>query len=274
MLSLYVLRLAIGSAYFLGFLSFGLSFRNLSSKQVWRGIALRLKKMARSLAGNPICRGLVGAASGWLLGNHWGSLVGAALLSFIPPLVIVERRRRQLAKLELQLLDGLSLMQGGLRAGFSLFQVLELVVREMEPPLATIANRIIGEVQLGVPMDVAWERAGAEVSHKTFSELVTAVTIQRQMGGDLGFILGTLRESLRQRINLETKLKSVTSQGRLTGIVVSILPVALAGVIHLIMPQFIEPLLVNPWGQVLLGIALSLEVVGAWMIHRICRIDP
>jgi len=102
----------------------------------------------------------------------------------------------------MQLLDGLSLMQGGLRAGFNLFQVLELVAREMEHPLAAIANQIIGEVQLGVPMDVAWERAGAEVSSEIFSELVTAVVIQERWGVIWALFVGTLRESLRQRINL------------------------------------------------------------------------
>ncbi|NMB10679.1 MAG: hypothetical protein GX977_00165 [Firmicutes bacterium] len=272
--SFHMLRLAIVSVYFSSFLFLGLSLRKLDSRWVRQINTLRLKEMAGYLAGHLGCRGLVGAVLGWLLANYWGSLCGAVLLSLVPLVIGTERRRREQARLEMQLLDGLSLMQGGLRAGFNLFQVLELVAREMEPPLATIANRISSEVRLGVPMDTAWERAGAEVSNKTFSELVTAVTIQRQMGGDLGFILGTLRESLRQRINLQAKLKSVTSQGRLTGIVISVLPVALAGVIHLVMPQFIEPLFVNPWGQVLLGVAFSLEVVGAWMINRICRIDP
>ena len=201
-------------------------------------------------------------------------LLGAAAAGILPPVILLRRRRRQQAKLELQLLDGLTLMQGGLQAGFNLYQTLELVAREMEPPLAVICSRIISEVQLGVPMDAAWERAGKEVANETFSELVTAVTIQRQMGGDLVFVLGTLRESLRQKLNLAAKLRSVTSQGRLTGTIVAILPIALVGIIHLIMPDFIRPLLVDPIGQLLLGIAFALEVVGTWMISRVCQVDP
>ncbi|HHV93377.1 MAG TPA: hypothetical protein GXX47_02430 [Firmicutes bacterium] len=111
------------------------------------------------------------------------------------------------------------------------------------------------------------------MASETFSDLVTAVVIQRQMGGDLNFVLRTLRESLRQRLNLMTKLRSVTSQGRLTGIVVAVLPIALGAIIYLIMPEFIRPLLVHPVGQVLLGIALALEVVGTWIIRRICRAE-
>jgi tight adherence protein B len=273
MLPIKGLRWTIGASYFLSFLCSVLSIPSISQMKAKGSGFEEIKKTGKGLANRAGCRMVAGALLGWPLGRHWGALIGAMVVFLVPSVIASRKRRREKARLEMQLLDGLSLMQGGLRAGFNLFQVLELVTREMEPPLATIANQIRGEVQLGVPMDIAWERAGAEVSSEVFSELVTAVVIQREMGGDLGFILGTLRESLRQRINLRTKLKSVTSQGKLTGIVVSILPVALAGIIHLVMPQFIEPLFVNPLGQVLVGVAFSLEVVGAWMISRICRID-
>jgi len=233
-----------------------------------------LKKLGMSLAENPGLRLLAGGVLGWVLAGGWGIVLGAASAGILPAIVVSRRQRRQQAKLELQLLDGLTLMQGGLKAGFNLYQTLELVSREMDPPLAAICSRIISEVQLGVPMDTAWERAGKEVANETFSELVTAVTIQRQMGGDLVFVLGTLRESLRQKLNVAAKLKSATSQGRLTGTVVAILPIALGGIIHLIMPEFIRPLLVDPVGQLLLGIAFALEVVGTWMISRICQVDP
>lgn len=267
------MRLTIELISFLSLLCFGLGYHNLALLQGQRSIGEELSSLGSRLIRSVWCRASVGAAMGWVLGNHWGAFMGTAFLVAIPSIATSIKRKREQTSLESQLLDGLSLMQGGLRAGFSLLQVLELVAREMDPPMKTIANRIIGEVQLGVPMDIAWERAGAETANETFSELVTAVVIQRQMGGDLGFILSTLRESLRQKINLKARLRSVTSQGRLTGIVVSLLPIALAGVIQLIMPQFIEPLFTSPLGQVLLGTALSLEVVGALMIYRICRID-
>ncbi|NMB25771.1 MAG: hypothetical protein GX986_09585 [Firmicutes bacterium] len=215
----------------------------------------------------------VGLAMGWSFGNQWTGLVGGILAYALPLIIRGHLHRRQQAKLEAQLLDGLGMMQGGLRAGFNLYQVMELVAREADSPLADIAGRIAREVQLGVPMDLAWKRAGEAVNNQAFSELVTAVTIQRQMGGDLGLVLGTLREAIREKINLSTKLKSVTSQGRLTGIVIAILPLALGGVIHLLMPKFIEPLFLDPIGQILLGLALALEVVGVWMISRICRVE-
>ena len=138
---------------------------------------------------------------------------------------------------------------------------------------AAICSRIISEVSW-VYYGYRLRQAGQQVSNETFSQLVTAVTIQRQMGGDLVFVLGTLRESLRQKLNLASKLKSVTSQGRLTGIVVAALPIALGTIIHVILPEFIRPLLVDPIGQLLLGIALALDMVGTWMISRICQLDP
>lgn len=256
--------------YFLSFLCLGLACSQSESVDWWKQAFI---KMGRKLARNPGLRALVGAVVGWTLAQSWGMIAGAGAALLFPVWISARKQRHQQAKLELQLLDGLTLMQGALQAGFNLYQALELVAREMEPPLAAICSRIISEVQLGVPMDIAWERAGKEVASETFSDLVTAVVIQRQMGGDLNFVLGTLRESLRQRLNLMTKLRSVTSQGRLTGIVVAVLPIALGAIIYLIMPEFIRPLLVHPVGQVLLGIALALEVVGTWIIRRICRAE-
>ncbi len=273
-LTLKTLRMGVGLVCFTSFLSTALALYQLCVTASRRTHGWDWQELVRNVSSSRLFWMISGAIGGWFLVPGWGVLIGAVLASVVPFTIARQNRRRQQAKLEVQLLDGLSLMQGGLRAGFNLFQVLELVARETEPPLADIAKRIVGEVQVGVPMDLAWERVGADVGNPAFTQLVTAVTIQRRVGGDLGFVLGTLRESIRQKINLDTKLKSVTSQGRLTGIVISILPLALAGVIWLIMPQFIEPLFLNPLGQVLLGAALALEIVGMWMISRISSVDP
>ncbi|HHV94564.1 MAG TPA: hypothetical protein GXX47_08535, partial [Firmicutes bacterium] len=115
--------------------------------------------MGRKLARNPGLRALVGAVVGWTLAQSWGMIAGAGAALLFPVWISARKQRHQQAKLELQLLDGLTLMQGALQAGFNLYQALELVAREMEPPLAAICSRIISEVQLGVPMDIAWERA-------------------------------------------------------------------------------------------------------------------
>ena len=275
-MSLGTLRILIKLLCFLGVFCFIRGLGPISANLTYSRQASphrNLPELLRCYGGIGPYRMAVGLAMGWSFGNQWTGLVGGILAYALPLIIRGHLHRRQQAKLEAQLLDGLGMMQGGLRAGFNLYQVMELVAREADSPLADIAGRIAREVQLGVPMDLAWKRAGEAVNNQAFSELVTAVTIQRQMGGDLGLVLGTLREAIREKINLSTKLKSVTSQGRLTGIVIAILPLALGGVIHLIMPKFIEPLFLDPIGQILLGLALALEVVGVWMISRICRVE-
>ena len=275
-MSLGTLRILIKLLCFLGVFCFIRGLGPISANLTYSRQASphrSLPELLRCYGGIGPYRMAVGLAMGWSFGNQWTGLVGGILAYALPLIIRGHLHRRQQAKLEAQLLDGLGMMQGGLRAGFNLYQVMELVAREADSPLADIAGRIAREVQLGVPMDLAWKRAGEAVNNQAFSELVTAVTIQRQMGGDLGLVLGTLREAIREKINLSTKLKSVTSQGRLTGIVIAILPLALGGVIHLIMPKFIEPLFLDPIGQILLGLALALEVVGVWMISRICRVE-
>lgn len=275
-MSLGTLRILIKLLCFLGVFCFIRGLGPISANLTYSRQASphrNLPELLRCYGGIGPYRMAVGLAMGWSFGNQWTGLVGGILAYALPLIIRGHLHRRQQAKLEAQLLDGLGMMQGGLRAGFNLYQVMELVAREADSPLADIAGRIAREVQLGVPMDLAWKRAGEAVNNQAFSELVTAVTIQRQMGGDLGLVLGTLREAIREKINLSTKLKSVTSQGRLTGIVIAILPLALGGVIHLLMPKFIEPLFLDPIGQILLGLALALEVVGVWMISRICRVE-
>ena len=253
----------------LGLQTYGGVFIQRGSKDLVDIVA----KFGKHCMGHGFSRAAVGFIMGGVFKNLQIGLM-AGIGAYILPLVVANiQARRQAVKLEAQLLDGLSLMQGGLQAGFNLYQVLELVAREADAPFCLIAGRIAKEVQLGVPMDVAWQRAGTAVNNEAFGELVTAVTIQREMGGDLGLVLETLRETIRGKINLREKLKSVTSQGRLTGMIIAILPMALGIIIYFIMPGFIEPLIFNPIGQVLLGIASALEIVGIWIMSKICRVE-
>lgn len=263
--------------YFLSFLLLASRLLHLTSSSSFRwespGQHLSLLTVLACLFTRGWVRMLIGGVGGCLLGSKPAILLGAVAAYLIPVILKKQKKHCRNRSLEMQLIDGLSLMEGGLRAGFSLLQVLEMTAREMEPPLSELARQIVQEVNLGLSMDEAWERVNRQEDSEVFELLVRAVIIQRQMGGDLGQVLATLRETVRQRVNLEVKLRGITSQGRLTGIVIAVLPPALAGIIHLLMPDFIRPLFVTPLGQVLLVTAGCLELVGIWMISRICRID-
>lgn len=211
---------------------------------------------------------------GWLISGLFLPGVGLALISYFIPSIYLRRsiNKRQLA-FEKQLLDVLILINGAVRAGFSLLQALELVVKEMESPASEEFGRVIQETSLGVSLPMALHNLAARMRNDDLDLVVTAVDIHHSIGGNLATMLASVSETIRERIRLFGEIRVVTTQQRYTGYLLSLLPFFIGGAMFVINPEYIlrlfEPgmMLCIPLGA-LLGI-----IAGHLVIQRIAKID-
>lgn len=187
----------------------------------------------------------------------------AAFLFLAADFVFVQRRvSRRLNNFQRQLADCLSLVANSLRAGFSFLQTMEIISREMEPPMSTEFERVMRDTSLGKSLDEALHDMDERVGSADFSLVVTAVLIQQQVGGNLATILDTIRETISERIRLRREIGTLTAQGRATGIILACIPIALFMFFYLTSPEFIKPLLTTSIGHLAIGAAAVMEIIG------------
>lgn len=197
----------------------------------------------------------------------------AAALLAAGPLRKWARRRRRNSMLRSQLPDLLNLMANGLRAGFSQLQALELASREAPAPMKEELVRLLHQISFGLPLEQALDGFARRLRSEDAELAVTAMLIQRQTGGNLGEILDSVARNLRERARLAGKLRTLTAQGKLTGLVMASLPVGMAAFMILTAPDFIAPLFNTSTGRLLVGAAVAMEVVGGWLVLRLCRVN-
>lgn len=197
----------------------------------------------------------------------------ALLLFLAADFVFVQRRiTKRLDNFQRQLADCLSLVANSLRAGFSFLQTMEIISREMEPPMSTEFERVMRDTTLGKSLDEALHSMDERVGSADFSLVVTAVLIQQQVGGNLATILDTIRETISERIRLRREIGTLTAQGRATGIILACIPVVLALFFYTLAPSFIQPLITTTIGHIAIGAAILLEIVGFIVIYKIVDI--
>lgn len=197
----------------------------------------------------------------------------ALLLFLAADFVFVQRRiTKRLDNFQRQLADCLSLVANSLRAGFSFLQTMEIISREMEPPMSTEFERVMRDTTLGKSLDEAFHSMDERVGSADFSLVITAVLIQQQVGGNLATILDTIRNTISERIRIRREVNTLTAQGKMSGIVLACIPVALALFFYVSSPEYLEPLLTTNIGRIAIIGALFLVIVGFAIIRKIVDI--
>ncbi len=195
-----------------------------------------------------------------------------APVGFVGVGVWIKRRavsRRK--KLEAQLVELLQMLASGLRAGFGLNQALESAAEQIPAPLSVEIRRTLRDTAVGASLEQALEALNNRVDSGDFDIVITAIMIQRAVGGNLAEILDTVAHTMRERIRGE--IQTLTSQQRLTGFVIAGIPVALALYFIVVSPDYIAPLITDSLGRMLLGAAVVMEIVGFFVIKKIVDIE-
>jgi tight adherence protein B len=208
----------------------------------------------------------------WAGGVLLGALA-AALGFFAPALGVGLYRRRRLRRFEVQLTEALQQMANALKAGLAFHQAVEQVARDALPPLSQEFGLYLKEVKLGVPADEALSAMAARVGSEDLELVAASTNLARQMGGNLAGMFETIAGTVRERFRLEGRIRALTSQGKLQGIIVAALPVFVAAFLDWYRPDLMQPLFQTAYGYALIGAIVLLETTGFVLIRRIVTIE-
>jgi tight adherence protein B len=176
-------------------------------------------------------------------------------------------------KLEAQMVEMLQMLASGLRAGFGLIQALEGSADQLPAPLSMELQRTLRDISVGASVEEALNALNVRVGSPDFDIVVTAILIQRAVGGNLAEILDSVAHTMRERERIRGEIQTLTSQQRMTGFVIGGIPVGLAIIFYIISPDFMSLLFTDPLGRMMLGGAIVMEFLGFMVIRKIVNIE-
>jgi tight adherence protein B len=184
---------------------------------------------------------VVGGLVTWLLGNrHWLSLLLGIIGGFLAPRLYIRRLQRQrLNKFNDQLSDMLNLMVNGLRAGYSTMQAMEAVSKELPAPISEEFRRVVQEMQIGIPLETALDNLLRRIPSDDLDFVITAINVQREVGGNLSEILDTISFTIRERVRIKGEVRTLTAQVRTSGTVLSFIPFGLTLILWFLNPEYL-----------------------------------
>ena len=217
--------------------------------------------------------GLVGPILGFVTQLPAPLLPVLALVTGPLPLIwLMLRRSRRFAKFGKQIPDALGLIARALRSGHSLNAGLHMVAEEMAAPISVEFMRAYEEQNLGVPIEAALKNMLKRMPNLDLKFFVTAVSIQRQTGGDLAEIIDKICEVVRERFKILGMVQALTGEGRLSGAVLMALPIGLFIAVYFINRDYVMLLFSNEFGKKMIGFAIVMQIFGAFVIKKIIDI--
>jgi tight adherence protein B len=216
---------------------------------------------------------IAAAALAWFLEGPVFAIIVVVALVAAPFLMLKRRSSSRLKKFQSQLPDTLNLLAGSMRAGFSFMQGLEAVADEASEPLRTEFQRAFTESRLGRPVEEALDDAARRMNSRDLAWAVMAIRIQREVGGNLAELLDTVSDTMTHRERLRREVKSLTAEGRMSAIVLSIFPPAFALMLFLLQPDYMKLLFQETIGVICVIGGAILSVVGWFWLARIVKIE-
>lgn len=244
-----------------------------------RGLDFKMQQAGIPLVGTEFMALLLlsavvaGAIAAIIVRKWYAGILAAILIVAIEYLYVLLRIDRRATAFTNQLGDCLMMVANALRAGFSFLQAMDLISKEMEPPISDEFMHVMRDIGVGATVERALADMDKRVGSPDFSLVVTAVLIQQQVGGDLARILDTISDTIQDRIRMRREVKTLTTQGRMSGWIMILTPIALALFMLWSDPNYLDPLFKNPIGQMILIATIIMEIIGAVIIKRIVDIE-
>lgn len=216
-------------------------------------------------------------ATGFLIGNSllfnlsYGILLG--IFGCLTPFAYLSRKKKmRMEKFKKQLPDGLDLIARSLKAGHALTGGMSVAAEEFDDPLGPEFAEALDEINFGVSLQNAMKNLVKRIDCEEIKYFVVGVILQRETGGNLAELMTTLATLIRERFKFEGKVKTLTAEGRFSAIVLIALPFLLAGYLWFTTPNFLEPLVTEPVGRIMILMAIVMMILGAFVMKKMVKI--
>lgn len=200
------------------------------------------------------------------------AFVISILMWFVPKMVVDSMFKKRVELFNVQMIDGLGLMANGMKSGLSIVQSLGMVKQEMPNPLSQEFDYVLKQQMLGISVEEAFQNLAKRIPSEDVNMFVTSVVILKETGGNLAETFETIVYTIRERIKVEQKISAMMAQNLAQGAIVFSLPFGLVAMFYFSDPEFIMPLFRQPLGWAILGVALTLQFTGGFMIYKIIQI--
>ncbi|WP_261134554.1 type II secretion system F family protein [Bacillus sp. Marseille-Q3570] len=200
-------------------------------------------------------------------------IIGVAGGYMLPIMWIKKKEKKRIQKFNDGLADMISTVVGSLRAGFSFPQALQTVVEEADDPISSEIGFVLKEMQYGSSLEDSLNELYERMPSEDLELMIQAILIQRQVGGNLATVLDKIVQTIRDRTKIQRQISTLTAQGKLSGIVIGLLPLILGLVLYLIEPEYIATLFTHIIGMGLLGAGLISGIIGFILIRKVTTIE-
>ena len=233
-------------------------------------IKLQASEFILSCAGSAI--GFVGLATAFRLGPQL-RLAALVVGVWLPLFVVNFKINQRVHAFDSQLSPCLTMLSNALKSGYSIHQAIDVVSREMPAPLSKEFGQIMKESKLNIALEDSLRNLAQRMPSPDLDLVVTAVLIQRQVGGNLGEVLDAINSTIRDRIKIKGEVRTLTAQGRISGWIVGALPFILAVMLFSLNREYVSLLFSHPLGRSIIGLGLVMQVIGIMIIRRIVDIE-
>ncbi|MGH1480656.1 MAG: type II secretion system F family protein [Geminicoccales bacterium] len=232
------------------------------------GLALRPDHLLMALClGTLLLTVMLAMFLGWFVAIILSGMIGLVL----PVIFLQLRRMRRRTELSKQLPDAIDLMVQSLRAGHPINPSFQVIAQEMADPIGSELGLVAHAISYGDDLTTAIDDMAARIGLEDFGYLAVAVTIQNSTGGNLATVLESLARVIRDRFAMERKIKALSAEGKITAIVVSLVPIALAAFLHLTTPSYYADVADDPLFFPLLGLGILLTLANAIALRHQVR---
>jgi tight adherence protein B len=192
---------------------------------------------------------------------------------FMPPIYLNLRISGRVKQFNNALGDAIVLISNSLKAGYSFFQSIDIVAKEMSGPIAEEFEILQKEINLGYTTEEALDNLLKRIKSDDLELIITAVLIQRQVGGNLAEVLDNISSTIRERIRIKGEIRTITAQGRISGMIIAILPPGIGVILFFINPEHMKLLFTDRMGLIMVSISIVMELIGIYFIKKIVQIE-
>ncbi len=208
-----------------------------------------------------------------ILQSALATLLIMLLIWNTPKLIIRHKKKARIKEFDYHLTDGINILVNSLKAGYSFLQSIAVVTKETGGPFAKEFNKLLKEMSLGISEEEALQNLMDRMESEDLRLMMNAILIQKDIGGNLAEILDNISETIRSRQAIRNEVKTLTAQGKLSGVIVTLLPILLGIAIYALNPEYMETLFTETLGLVMVGGAVISQLMGIMFIRKIINID-